>query len=702
MDAAPPSRVRFPVIENFAISGYQLYPGVDGTGFATDVQQGVNIVVGINGLGKTTLLTALFRALTGPRDWSKRSLDGPAGVTSTELGDWRTKGYFTKRVPNGARAAILTVTIGFGSDRITITRRMHDLAITSLLVNGQRRANDRDVYEAEVTRLCGLSSFADFYLLLRYLVFFLEDRQSVIWDEHAQSDILRTLFFDPEEADRTRKLQAEIQTKDSQIRNFRYAIKQYKDRLEKMIAQAAVGGEVRAEAAALRTQLDAARDAAEDAKTELAEIEDRYATERRDLENARFTYDAKQAEYEELEAQYFAHAYPHLGTVAQYVFSHATSGGGCLACGDRSAQVQERVRRMLERGLCPVCESEPGDREAIVPPHALASRRLSNLDAEVGALREVMQTLEREVQTLITRRTKTRERLTTEWAKQAELEERYRIIEGKLPKDDAALEETRHLIVGGRKELEAMNAEREELEKAYRPRQEAGEARVRELADAIIARFNMYAEYFLADRCTLRYAKEDRRIGTEGPTFGFPRFHVELSSGVFEHTARPREEPHEVSESQKEFIDLAFRMALISVASGAEPAMLVLETPEATLDAVFITRAGRLLAHFAAGESKANRLIASCNLNQTHMISALFGVVSPKERKYLEDLPEIVVPPSERASRVVNLLDVAVKNAALERFGELYTANLHEVLYPELYLPAGATDTPAGPEEAAP
>jgi predicted ATPase len=54
-------RLRFPILHRFEIAGYQLFPGRRGTGFAYEVKKGVTVIAGINGLGKTTLLNALFR-----------------------------------------------------------------------------------------------------------------------------------------------------------------------------------------------------------------------------------------------------------------------------------------------------------------------------------------------------------------------------------------------------------------------------------------------------------------------------------------------------------------------------------------------------------------------------------------------------------------------------------------------------------------
>jgi hypothetical protein len=71
--------------------------------------------------------------------------------------------------------------------------------------------------------------------------------------------------------------------------------------------------------------------------------------------------------------------------------------------------------------------------------------------------------------------------------------------------------------------------------------------------------------------------------------------------------------------------------AQLMEAAGApeSDAMLVLETPEASLDSLFVREAGALFRRFAAkGDALGNVFIASTNLNNEGMIPALFGATT--------------------------------------------------------------------------
>jgi len=90
--------------------------------------------------------------------------------------------------------------------------------------------------------------------------------------------------------------------------------------------------------------------------------------------------------------------------------------------------------------------------------------------------------------------------------------------------------------------------------------------------------------------------------------------------------------------------------------------MLAVETPEASLDAVFMSRAGRLLREFGSA-NPGNILVVSCNLTGESMIPRLLGVGLEGG----EDL-------DARMRRVINLLRLARPTKALLSNGEEYEA----------------------------
>jgi len=113
-----------------------------------------------------------------------------------------------------------------------------------------------------------------------------------------------------------------------------------------------------------------------------------------------------------------------------------------------------------------------------------------------------------------------------------------------------------------------------------------------------------------------------------------------------------RRTPNDVSESQRELIDLAFRFALLEAAEATGRSTLVMETPEASLDELAMERVGHALQEFAT--MGANRLVATSNLTNAGMIAWLFG--GP-----IKDDVEL----RKRYGHTVNLLILSEKNRAL-------------------------------------
>jgi len=71
-----------------------------------------------------------------------------------------------------------------------------------------------------------------------------------------------------------------------------------------------------------------------------------------------------------------------------------------------------------------------------------------------------------------------------------------------------------------------------------------------------------------------------------------------MTSGVFRESGTPREETGSVSESQKNLLNWLSEWLSCRQLQNNAPCSMVIETPEASLDAVFIPKAGKALNDF--------------------------------------------------------------------------------------------------------
>lgn len=102
----------------------------------------------------------------------------------------------------------------------------------------------------------------------------------------------------------------------------------------------------------------------------------------------------------------------------------------------------------------------------------------------------------------------------------------------------------------------------------------------------------------------------------------------------------------------------------MQVASAEGNSSLVIDAPESSLDAVFVTRAADVLARYA-DTSLGNRLITTSNLVEGELI------------------PELLkrsAAPGDRISRVLDLFSIAEPTAAIRELGPEYARIMKELL----------------------
>jgi hypothetical protein len=230
-------------------------------------------------------------------------------------------------------------------------------------------------------------------------------------------------------------------------------------------------------------------------------------------------------------------------------------------------------------------------------------------------------------------------------------------LRARLPPEPAHLEQRRQAISVVKSDEEVAKRDRRAAEHHYDQLLQTRIEEIRRRTESVAHSFQRFASDFLEEECSLTFRMTKDRPSQGGEYFMYPSLKFEMTAAAFEGQ-QIRESPEDVSESQREFIDLAFRMALAIVSSEDGPATLVMETPEASLDVISMTKAAELLSDYA---HRGRRVIVTSNLTNTEMIPALMGgALKPGE-----DV-------AARWKRVLNLLKLAAPNAAVRNFGDRY------------------------------
>jgi AAA domain len=659
-------KIRFPVLRRLRVTNYELFPGKDRKGINHTFERGVTVLLGVNGLGKTTMLNMILRSLIGDYEPAKFDPYNPgAGVHKMVKQDSE---YFAERTTNFASDATVDAEFIFGKTRVRVVRHLRTLDIQRLWLNRKEMKGTQHDLQHEIVKASGLTNLYDFFYIVRSFTFFLEDKVSLIWNPRGQFEIFRILFFDAERSKLFAELGDEIRRLDSQYRNLRVYINKRAKDLQQSEQNTTDDGQLREELRLKQVDVSSLEEKESDVRQQIDRALSRKTNLLERLEKLRLTHEEQQSEFEGLLSTYFSRAYPDLSAVVGNVLNHLVSGQGCLVCGTAPVKKHVEYREKAERGICPFCETNLGRQSKRRPLSAKTSADIRKLESTMQNTRGSISTVQNEMQLAQSRLNKLYETRGSIAADAAGARVAVDQLRNRLPPSDEELDERRRDIDKGQRDLRKMKAEIEEMTSRYEKILAVSRETLKELSDTLTTRFHYYAGEFLAENCSLAYGEERRSLGQEGEVLAFPNFQVVMTSAVSPKIGTARLSDTQVSESQKEFIDLAFRMGLFdAVRQKGDGVMLVIETPEASLDTVFVDRAGALLRKFANENSgQYNVVLASSNLTSANMIRSLLGIDRLTKRELETEVPK----------RIINLLELAAPNAAVRQDLHVYKKEL--------------------------
>ena len=663
-----PNIIRFPVLRRLRVTDYELFPGPDKKGLDHTFESGVTVVVGINGLGKTTLLNMLLRALLGDNEPAKFDPYNPgAGVHKMVKQD---SDYFAARTTNLAAGAIVDAEFVFGKKTVRVVRHLRTLEIQQLWLDGKEVKAEQPELQHEIVKASGLTNLYDFFYVVRSFTFFLEDRVSLIWNPRGQFEIFRILFFDRAKAAEFAELGDEIQRLDSNYRNMRVYVNRAVKELQQTEEKKEDNVQLREELRLKEVDVNTLEEKEADSRQQIDKVLTRKVGLLEKLEKLRLTLEEQQREFEGLLSTFFSRAFPELPAVVGNVLNHLISGQGCLVCGTAPAPVKKQAeyREKAERGVCPFCDTQIGAGARARPLSDATRGEIKKLEGAMQSTRKSIGVVQEEMKTVeadLTKLYETRTKVAADFAAARLAAEQLR---NRLPSSAEEIDKRRKEIDARQREMKRMKGDINEKTAKYEKILAGSRKMLNDLSEKLTKRFAYFAGHFIAEKCNLAYGEEKRSLGQEGELLAFPNFHVVMTSGTSPKLGTPRSDETQVSESQKEFIDLAFRMALFdAVRQKGDGVMLVIETPEASLDTVFVNRAGDLLRKFADEDSgQHNVVLASSNLTSANMVRSLLGIDHLTKKQVQTEVPK----------RIINLLELAAPNAAVREHRAVYDAEL--------------------------
>lgn len=655
------SSISLPVIERLIIRNYSLYPGENGGGLDINFDNGISVIAGINGIGKTTLLTLLLRLLLGPSN-PEKATKNVGRVSQRRLVEPKKFDFFSNRVPEKLDDdSFATLHFSVGQRKVEVSRYMRDMRLKGVKVSGRKHSPGSETeFIEELAAMSGVLSAYDFHMVVRYLQFFGEDRLPLLWEPAAQFEFFKVLFFDESVAETLNKLFALIQKIDSDYRNRTNILNRRRDSLPTPERPT-----VAIEVQTTRGQLKQAKEAAAAAEADYLNLKQEFDILQREESKLLLQADDGQIKLAELEAQFsqvdakfILQSLPTLGDKERFLMQGYATGCGCFICGAKSKKQMSGISKKIRKGHCFVCDSlTPASNPSNVTP--ISSNEIHKIEASLELIRSSLAANDAKLSEIEEHTARIAPLLRSAATKRALTLQAVEALDMLRPADDGQQAyDVYSEIDREQAELDILAENRKRYTAEYRTAVDSAQEKMSVLKADLETRLTNYAMEFLQERVSVAFSRQTPfKIATGADRVNIPAFTVKMTSGTHKLPSE-RSNSSSVSESQKEFLDLAFRMTLLDMINNQGQKMLVIETPEASLDSWFMRRAADLMRSFAPEDSSAPRkVIATSNLNGTEMIPALLGLVDVTGK--------ISKLPSHRSNHFINLLELTPSPAAL-------------------------------------
>ncbi|MDN7560322.1 AAA family ATPase [Burkholderia orbicola] len=661
-----------PVLELLQIRQYGLYPGParDGT-FDIPLAPGLTVVLGANGLGKSTLVNILFRMLSGP--WDLKLPDGNVGTTelTAQALSAKRRSTFSARVNDNARDAQSTLTYFIGAKKFEVTRSLMKLGLISFKVDDGPESSDEEELKRAILSASNVGTFGEWIFLLRTMVFFFEDRRMLVWDPSAQRQLLRCLFLEPAQAHDWITAEREIVELDTRMRNLKAALdrEEREEKAQEHLSKAAP--EVRATLKSKETLYEAALKQQEEISQGIEELDSARRRHRLDSLRANEALHAVMHELERARLSAIETRFPTADESMRYIFSRLMSDDVCIVC-QTPGRTEKRVQMLhaIDNKHCILCDAdmEPStgnavdiNEERVIALREKVKQATITADAAHAALDDSSQAFD-------TANLELAERNVEVATLKADIDALVR----QLPADEQAARRQNDGFADLKKRTDQLRADLQVKREAFARQMNQYRKQIQGFAERIKAEFDAIAGGFLLETASLSWAPTRVLLGQAGTggldlTTEYPSFSVEMTGANFSDVVR-RDSPEQVSESQREFIDLAFRMALVKVGSRSQASTIIIDAPESSLDAVFVNRAAAVLAAFA-NDNQSNRLIVTSNLAAGKLIPAVLKAAEAN--------------PQARLDRIVDLFNAGVSTRAMVELRAEYEA-LRSDLFTEI------------------
>jgi DNA repair exonuclease SbcCD ATPase subunit len=613
--STPRLKLRLPQIEKVTLRRFSLFTANPDAEFTCS--QGVICLVGANGIGKSTLLSAINFCLTGIVGDPNRAFESMEEYYRFSR-DFSGR-YFKGRIDGSDEEdAEIAIQFRLGKFRYEIRRGMFEPdelrvftirnSATNAIVLGteeEPRGERHQLYASRFVEDSGLSSFEEFVFLQHFVFSFDEQRKTLFWNQHVlERALYRAFGLEAGMAKRADNLRREIQQEDSKVRNRQWEITRKSKRINEILAktQDVTGAKERYDSL-MGDYESLTRQFSEEEKV-CRELADAVKNANMRLADLAVRESALREEYALLFEQRFKTSLP---LAQQPLITQSLDEKTCGLCGNNSSHALQCILEKAKASTCPLCNSAVR-KETVTTD---GGGRLQKIDKDLAATKKAIHDVLKTIAGLRPDDEKARKSFNSTKAKLDEFDRQNNATLASLRQSlNLCVRETTLDIY--REELAALELEkqtaydlREELKAKLSSLQKTLEREYLKAEKIFVPRFAELANRFLGMPLTVQMDAREA-VG------------LNLIVSV---RGSPRPLQQQLSESQRFFLDIALRMALTDYMSDpTSRGGMFIDTPEGSLDIAYEKRAGDMLAMFAEA---GHRIIMTANINSSQMLLAL-------------------------------------------------------------------------------
>jgi len=607
-----------PELISINIKNYTLYP--NGLNYNFDFIKGFNLVVGGNGMGKTTFVSLIKYSIIG--NYKKQyEYTRTYKENKIEKRERHDENFFRNRIDNSLITETdpkVTINIRIKETIFTIVRGLKDIQIENLFIDGievdgekilelkyenlKNKTDNKDdlknflpyIYEKEVEKIANIS-FDDLIFFVNYILFFGEDHKTILWDEDVQKELFNTFFNSPELNRARQEAEREAKYYDSRARHKsedKRAIRKVLDRVENKPEK--IENPI--------TQLTKLKEKIEKLNSDSIKTH----SKRREnivkislLESDKNNYSQKIDEIESkrnilINALSFSE-YKHQHRLYNSFLKNIQSNHICPLCNSISESLHEKTINHQEK--CWACDTELIDTSDI---NNESRKELEIINTDYNHVLKLLKSTQNEIR-LIESENIDLDRIFRE----IDLDKRQSLVKVRELEFENSQNQNPTELQPFYDEIEKLSLEQEELSAKSEERKNEANRISQLIEDTVVQnvqkfsnQFSIYANKFLGVECKLTYSKLDNDI--------LKKFYPIIDGSV-------RKSEFELSESQRFFIDHSFRMSILTL-GYTTPTFYIVETPDSSLDLSYEKNAADVFTSFL---EKPYSLILTSNLNNS-------------------------------------------------------------------------------------